>query len=187
MIALAPNAAELRALRNFASTDKTRPHLAAVWFYSSEGGHSSIATDGHTLVFRRVGSHIGMSPFEIEKLVNGRTSDPESIAKNVDPVRWSTVMVLPNADGQNLARRGCNPAYIARVADVERAAGRRAADDYVPAAGDRKKDIAAKRSALRTGLAVEWVIGCNKDDPWYFILPEMHGIRWEGLIMPRRL
>jgi hypothetical protein len=182
---LEPNDAELRAIWQFASTDETRESLSTVWSYASEGGCTHVATDGHTLVARQSGTHVMMPHANIARL------EPHAIGRitNAQPPAWSQHLGAPSLGGVLPPIRGINPSYVGRVATVEKAAGRRAADDYEPPVGESKKWADKKRITLRAGSCAEWVIGANVLDPWYWRIPNQPtgtAIVWEGLIMPRR-
>ena len=176
-----PNAEELKALRQFVSTDETRDALATLWEYADETGCTHIASDGHTLAMRNAGSHVTKSIFEIEKL------PPKGLDNaNAVPKRWSSVFLLPDCTGKNVANRGINPAYFARVALVERAAGRRAASDYKPKPGTSKKLEKLERANLVSSACSIWSIGSDVLAAWYWKIPGDQ-ITWQGLIMPRRV
>jgi hypothetical protein len=178
---LKPNPEELKALRQFVGTDETRINLATLYEYVEEGGCTHIATDGHTLCMRRAGSHVAKDILEIEKLA------PLSldIVGGTTPPMWSCVFKVPNCDGPNVVDRGINPAYFARVARVERAAGLRASADYVAKPGMSKRQEKTERDFLKQCAYAIWNIGCADLDPWFFRVPG--NVVWEGLIMPRRV
>lgn len=174
---------ELKALKAFASTDKTRPHMTCVWLYASDGGRTYFATDGHTMVVRRSGTHVDMPQHVITRL--------EARAVGVAtptgaPSLWSTVLCRPDHEGKHPAVRGVDPAYVGRVALVEVAAGKRQAQDYYPKPGVSKQNAAEMRACLRTGACSEWTLGCGPLDGWYFRVPAGPAV-WEGMIMPRRV
>lgn len=174
-----PNDRELKALRLFQSADTTRHNLATVWEYTSEGGCTHVAADGHVLAMRRAGTHASMLMADIEKL------PPKALMEsNAKPPRWSSVVKAPNCEGPNLAKRGINPAYFALVAAVETAATKRAAEDYEPKPGASKKTTAKVRREL--ACYSEWQIGCDPLDGWRWSIPG-DSITWEGVIMPRRV
>ena len=159
-----PNPEELKALRQFVGTDKTRIHLSTRYEYVEEGGCTHIATDGHTLCMRRAGSHVAKGILEIEKLA------PLSldVVGGTTPPNWSSVFKVPNCEGPNVVARGINPAYFARVARVERAAGLRASADYVAKPGTSKRYEKIERDALKRCAYAIWNIGCDDLDPWFF-------------------
>lgn len=177
-----PNDQELKALELFVNPDETRAYLNTVWMYFSDGGCTHVASDGHTIAVRRAGAHVQMSLLEIERM----TPTPLDHANQSTPPHWSSLCHAPNCEGKNLAIRGINPAYFARVATVERAAGRRAAADYKPEPGMSKKYEKQKRANLADGACSVWSIGVTALDGWYWKIPG-DSIVWEGVIMPRRV
>lgn len=183
---LAPNAKELRALRIFASRDETRPHMTAVYAYESEGGLSYVATDGHTIVVRRSGTHRALALDAIQAMapftVNGAG---ELATTNMVPPRWASV-VKPGRVGKLAPAYGVNPDYFARIGDVERAAGARASEDYVPRPALSKKDAAKERSYLKEGSFAKLTIPSDPLDGWHWTL-ETKEASWQGVIMPRRV
>lgn len=177
-----PNDHELKALGLFVSEDETRANLNTIWTYASDGGCTHIASDGHTIAVRRAGTHARMVLHDIERMA----PTPLVAGNQSTPPCWSYVVKAPNCEGKNLALRGINPAYFARVATVERAAGRRASVDYVPEPGMSKKYEKQKRANLAGGACSVWSIGVEKLDGWYWKIPG-DAIVWEGVIMPRRV
>jgi hypothetical protein len=177
--ALHPNALELKAIERFASTDETRPHLCNVWIYETDLGCTYMASDGHVIVVRNTDTHIGLDVCTVARV---RALRPTSCI----PPRWGQLVKAPNCEGPNVARRGINPAYFAMVAEVERAAGKRLAADYVPAAGDSKKTQAYEKRRLADKPCSVWSIGCDPMDGWYWSF-DTGTVRWEGVVMPRRI
>ena len=179
---LAPRPYELRALELFKSQDETRAVMNTVWTYTSEGGCTHFATNGHVIAVRRAGSHVTMATHEIAKL------KPTSLSGTGD-VRlipaWDHVLVRPVFRGTFPERRGINLAYFALVAKVEDAAGKRRAEDYIPRAGLSKRWAMQERAEQRRTAFSVWTIGSELDDGWYWQI-ERGAIRWEGVIMPRR-
>jgi len=183
---LLPNEKELRALYLFVSTDETRQHLATLWAYSSEGGATYVATDGHTEIIRRSGSHRTMVLADISKLeAFAVDKQGEAFATITKPTAWYQVMKAPRP-GHVAPGYGINPDYVARVGDVERAAGHRAAEDFVPPVGWSVKLAKEKRTNLKTMQCAIWTSPSDPLDPWYWRL-ETDAARWEGVIMPRRV
>lgn len=177
---------ELRALRQFVSRDVTRPHMTVLWRYGDNGDTTYMATDGHTMIVRRSGTHRTMSPHEIAKLPTFDVFDVFG-AEHVDarPPSWDLVL-HPGVQHQIAPAYGINPDYFARVGNVERAVGHRAAEDYVPNAGESKKYVAEKKSNLRIGICASWVIPSDPLDAWYWRI-DADAALWEGVIMPRRV
>ena len=82
---------------------------------------------------------------------------------------------------------GISLGFFSRIADIERAVGFRAADDYRPPAGATKKDIAMARQNARSSALATVTIG-RTDEAWYFKLDAAAAAAlWEGVIMPRRM
>jgi hypothetical protein len=177
-----PNAKEMRALELFVSRDLTRPSMSTVWEYASEDGLTHMSTNGHVLALRRAGTHVAMNLHDVAKMHPIGLSDG---SKGSTPPIWPHLVQAPNCEGKNVAKRGINPAYFALVAEVEKAAGKRAAADYQPKAGEAKKTEKLARSRLATTSFSEWSIGVDPLDGWYWKVPGE--IIWEGLIMPRRV
>lgn len=183
---LIPNEKELRALRLFVSTDDTRQHLATLWRYSTIGGETYVATDGHTEIVRRAGAHRMMSLHEITKLApTGVTAKGDSYATDIVPPRWDTVLRRP-IGGKLAPAYGIDPDYFARVGHVERAVGARKALDYIPPPSMSKKEIRKRQADLKIGTCAKWAIPSDPLEGWYFCL-ETTGALWEGIIMPRRV
>ncbi len=154
-----PTKLEIKALEAFVCTDETRAHLATIWLYESDGGDTLMATDGHTLVYRSTGTHRDMSATDISRL-------PGQSSVNVDPPQWGPLVDRKiKLTGPLPGFRGVNPAYLARVALIERAAGNREANE--------------------SACAV-WTIGTDPMDPWLFRV-ETASVLWRGLILPRRV
>lgn len=170
--------AELKALQQFVSTDTTRPHLAVLWKYESEGGCTYVATDGHTIALRRSGKHMLLALHDIARMQP--VNETEAI-----PPRWDSVLHAPTCEGEYPERRGINPAYFARVAAVEKAAGARRLMEYKPAPRDNKRIQALRKADLRNACSV-WTIGSQELDGWYWRL-DAGSVLWEGVIMPRRV
>jgi hypothetical protein len=180
MMNIRPNAQEMRALELFVSSDLTRPNMSTVWEYASDGGLTHMSTNGHVLALRRAGTHAAMYLHDIAKMQPIAISDG---SKGSTPPIWPH-LVRAHCKGKNV-NRGINPAYFALVAEVEKAAGKRAAADYQPKAGEAKKIQRLARSRLATSSFSEWSIGCDPLDGWYWKIPGE--IVWEGIIMPRRI
>jgi hypothetical protein len=174
-----PNEKELKALRQFVSKDEARTNLATLWEYATEEGCTHIASDGHTLAMRRAGTHVNMTIADIEKLPAVSLDGSDAT-----PPPWSSVLRKPNCKGKNPARRGIDPAYFARVAIVERAVAQRAVADYAPKPGLTRLAIKHVLEDLRNVYAI-WEIGVDPLEAWYWTIERE--IRWEGLIMPRRV
>jgi hypothetical protein len=80
-----------------------------------------------------------------------------------------------------------DPMYFALVAEVEKAAGSRAADDYRPGRGMSKKlERQARADAKRVASCAKWAIPSNATDGWYFTI-HTDAAHWEGVLMPRRV
>jgi hypothetical protein len=185
VIELLPNEKELRALRLFVSTDETRPNLATLYAYSSEGGCTYVATDGYTEIVRRSGTHRTMALYEIRKLTPFAVSETgEVTATDRTPPGWDQVLKA-GSPGKIAPAYSISPIYFARLAEVEKAAGHRAADDFAPKPGMSKKDANQKRSALKGGALALLTIPSDPLDGWFWII-STEAARWEGLIMPRR-
>lgn len=180
-----PNAKELRALRLYVSTDETRPSLSHLWVYQSDGGSTYVATDGYTMCVRRAAIHLDMEFRDIAALEPHAVGEKGDVIPTSEPPPWHQMLTKP--DGGKLASAyGFNPAYVARVGHVEMAVGARRADDYIPRPRESKKDTAKKRSDLRNGSIARWSVPSNPLHGWYWtILGD--NIRWEGIIMPRRV
>jgi hypothetical protein len=172
---------EIKAIKQFQSADTTRPHMATVWLYGDgETGLTYFATDGHTMIVRTSGSHMSMSYDDICKLT------PVSIGLDTQgpPPKWSTLLARPSVDGKHPEARGINPAYVGRVAMVERAAGKRAAESLEKTAGMTGKVFAQKKRTLLENQFAVWTIPPSPFDPWHFSLAADEAM-WVGLIMPR--
>lgn len=173
--------AELSALQQYVSPDTTREALSTLWSYSDATGVTHVASDGHTIVRRSAGSHVGKTLAAIVKACVAVSADKP----HATPFSWESVLKAPKVDGKNAPVRGINPAYFARVAKVEAAAGKRAADDYVPPPGTSKKTAAQVRANLRTGSCSTWAVPVDALDGWYWSIKG--DVLWEGVIMPRRV
>ena len=88
--------------------------------------------------------------------------------------------------GQDGRKYGFNPDYMARIGDVERAAGHRSAADYVPSYGTSKKNEKRERDNLKGCACAVWIIPADPLDGWFWSF-ETPAARWEGVIMPRRV
>jgi hypothetical protein len=185
--ALAPNAKELAVLRIFVSTDETRPNLATLYAYESDGGTTYVATDGHTIVVRRAGTHRTMALHDVFKLATLAVGD-DGTAKPTDrfPPKWEQVLRAGATGGALAKAYSISPLYMMRLADVEKAAGQRAADDYVPPAGLSKKDAAAMRANLKGSALTLLTIPSDPLDGWFW-KAETTAALWEGVVMPRRI
>ena len=182
-ISLRPSALEFRALRLFVSDDETRPGLSTLWAYLSDGGTTYVATDGHTVCLRRAGTHRGMPMRDIHALGAWAVGDDgEGVASRAPVPGWDRV-IGPLAGGKIAPKYGMNPHYFARLGDVEKAAGRRAAGDYVPRPGMSKKNAALERSD-RSRVFVSLVIPSGAHAGWYWKLSTEAAL-WEGMLMPR--
>jgi hypothetical protein len=181
---LYPNAAELKVLKSFQSTDEARTNLCTIWIYNSDGGCTHMATNGHVIVVRRSGTHCEKLLVDIGNLP--ANAERSSLATTVPPRSWASFIKAPNCEGKNLLVRGIDPAYVGMIANVERVAGRRAALDYVPIQGESKKDVAEERRRLIDTAISRWSIGCGEDDGWYWSM-FVGTVCWEGVIMPRRI
>ena len=165
---LDPTSLEMKAIAQFVCDDETlRPSMRTIWEYRSQGGVSHMATDGHTLVLRRAGTHTTMAPADIAKLAYR----PMTGALGSGPPGWGSVMSVPevSADFKNGIRRGIDTEYMARVAVVERAAGKRAAERYVPEPRESKKVVSLRKRAL-TALCASWAIWGDALDPWVWTI-----------------
>lgn len=187
---LLPGEKELHALRRFVSQDTTRPHLASLWRYTGEGGATYVATDGHTIAVRRSGTHRTMHLWDIAKLqpqwvclADGSVPDSARWEPR-DPPRWAEVCV-PHATGAPKSAYSMNPDYFARLGIVERAAGAREADDYIPGPRETKKDTAKARANVRESANTRLTIPRDPLDGWHWTLT-MPAALWEGVLMPRR-
>jgi hypothetical protein len=160
---------ELKAINVFASKDTMRPHMTCTWVYASDGGRTYMATDGHTIVIRRSGTHREMLLDHIAELPD-RTTIPNVPC---EPPNWANVIRMPDTTVKNLERRGVNPVYFARVAEVEKAAGKRANARKV-------------RDVLRRTAYAVWTIGGTDHDGWYWEIDTKEAL-WQGIIMPRRV
>ncbi len=179
VVTFGPSAAELRAIAIFASTDTTRPSLHRVWQYAGEQGHTSMATDGATIVVRRAGDHVGRSLADIAAL-------PCNSEDGIEPPNWARVVTAPNIAGGNEAVRSVNPAYFARVATVEAVASR-VAKSACDVAGLSQSRAKHRRDRAALATFSRWVIGGSLDGWYWYIEPAgPGGVRWEGVIMPRR-
>ena len=182
---LLPSDRELRALRLFVSPDATRPSMATLWLHLSEEGTTYVATDGHTIIIRRSGAHRPMSFRDIRKLSPVSVDERGDAASTLHTIpAWDHVLVKGKG-GPLAATYSANPAYLARLVDVEKAAGQRAADDFRPSRTMSKKDITKERSALKTAAFVRFTIPSDPLDGWYWLL-DTRAALWEGVIMPRR-
>lgn len=168
---------ELKELRAWAATDETRPDRCAVYCYRSETGVTYAATNGHYMLVRRSGTHREMSLFDIEKLVHDQATPAPG---------WASVSQFdpfPSKDPQ-YAVRSINPAYFAKIANVEKVAGKRAASDYAPKSYERAKDVKKMRAALASQASTISI----PTDPlaaWHFKLDTKPAL-WSGIIAPRR-
>lgn len=187
-----PNAKELAALDLFVSPDTTRPRFAHLWRYEGEGGLTFVATDGHTLVCRRSGDMRAMALSDIAKIrpkmladgAWGEAKEPDG--REIVLPEWFQVLVAPKRLAANAPNvYSMNALYFSRIADIERAVGFRAADDYRPPAGATKKGIATARQNARSRALATVTIG-RTDEAWYFKLDAAAAL-WEGVIMPRRM
>lgn len=187
MVDFRPHKKELEALRLFVSKDTTREGLSKLWCYPSTEGRTYVATDGHTLVARRSGSHRDKS-FRDVALLSLCAVGPDGVeyVTEVVPPRWDYLFVGDKRFGKVASSYGMNPDYFARIGDVERAAGRRASDDFVPRPGMRKKDAAKAKSDLRTASFSVLRIPSNPLDPWFWKLTTEQAV-WDGILMPRRV
>ena len=179
---LVPNEKELRALRLHVSADETRPHMATIWRYSSDGGSTHVATDGHTIAVRRAGTHRTMTLHDIAKL------SPRALSGYTEaPPRWESILKAGTA-GKLAPAYGINPNYVARVGDVERAVWQRNADDFVPKPGMSMKEQKQRRSDLKNGAGAcaVWTIPSDPLDGWFWRLDTTSAL-WEGVVMPRRV
>lgn len=170
--------AERKALQQFVSTDETRPNLATLWHYESDGGCTHVATDGHTIAVRRSGTHILLALHVIARMHPVNETE-------ADPPRWDSVLHAPTCEGEYPEQRGINPAYFARVASVEKAAGARRLMEYKLKPKDNKRIQALRKADLRNAYSV-WTIGSQELDGWYWRL-DAGNVLWEGIIMPRRI
>ena len=186
MSSLEPNAKELKVLQMFVSRDAARPHLCTIWHYASEGGDTYVATDGHTMLVRRSGTHRTMTLGDIEAMAPSRLDDPGAHTDHLQPPRWARMFTsaLPKP-GRVANAYGIDPNYVARVGDLERAAGARASEDFVPRPSQTAKDARAERAHLARSQHATWSISSDPLDPWVFRL-DVGAARWDGLIMPRR-
>lgn len=184
--ALLPSAKELRALRLFVSADETRFSLATLWTYASDGGATYVASDGHTIAVRRSGTHRTMALHDIQKLPVFAVDENGVVSKSVtDPPRWAEV-TRPMKSVKLASAYGFSPDYIARIGDVERAAGARSADDYVPSKSLPTKYAKQQRASLKRGEFASWVVPSDPLDGWFWSI-EAPAARWEGIVMPRRV
>ncbi len=168
-----PTKLEIKALEAFVCTDEIRANLATIWLYESEGGDTLMATDGHTLVYRSMGTHRDMSATDICKL-------PGQSSVNVDPPMWGHLVDRKiKLTGPLPEFRGVNPSYLARVALIERAAGNREANESDTLTKEERRN-------LNNGACAVWTVGTDPMDPWLFRI-ETASVLWRGLIMPRRV
>lgn len=182
---LLPNQKELKALRLFVSTDETRLNMNRLYVYPSDGGTTYFATDGHTMCIRRAGTHRTIPMYDIAKLP-ALVIDSAGIAGPTDrtPPAWPQLMKA-GAVGKCAEAYSMNPYYFARLGDVERAVGARAAEDFVPRVGSSKKDQKKDRVRAKDECTCRVVIPSYPLDGWFWSLAT-EAARWEGVIMPRQ-
>jgi hypothetical protein len=189
---------ELRAVLEWASTDDTRPHLDRAWRYGDPAtGETHVATDGHTMCVRRHGSHVGMKLDAIEK------ATPEQVPRigcavfterEIKPPVWATVCVPPPPKGEVCLAYSYNPSYLGRLATIERVTKRCARDRI-----ERKPGESVGTWKMRQNAAAEHVyailsLPSNKhplDGLYWWVnivgYSEIPDVKWEGVIMPRRI
>jgi hypothetical protein len=186
MITLHPTDKEFRALRLHVCTNETRVPFCHLFGYASEGGLTYMATDGHTMIVRRSGTHRTMSPADIDRL-EPMTCDEDDVLHEtaIKPPGWSSLL-KPGSRGELAPAYGFAPEYIARIGDVERAAGARAAEDYVPRARMSIKDQKKARADLKTSPCARWIVPSDPLDGWYWSI-NTDAALWEGVVMPRRI
>jgi hypothetical protein len=183
-MSLDPTSYELKAIAPFVGNDTTRPALSTMWTYVSEGGRTDMATDGYTIVVRRAGTHRDMTLEGVCKLSHAPVDHGSG-----PPGEWWRVFIPPTVSGKHPAERGINPTYVGLVADIERAAGKRQAEDFTPIAGTPKNRIAPQRAKLRGQACSTWVIGSDAMSGWLWSIKGAtdSAPRWDGVIMPRRM
>jgi hypothetical protein len=181
-----PNERELRALRLFVCADVTREHLCKLWVYGSDGGVTYMATDGHTLVCRQSGSHHNMPRVDVAKLEPYEANEQGLVcATQVKPPAWAP-LCRPPTTGKLAPAYGFSTEYFARVGEVERAAGLRAAADLTKCAGMSIKDWAKKKADLKTSAFARWVFPSDPLDGIFWSVATDAAL-WSGVVMPRRV
>jgi hypothetical protein len=175
-----PTERELRALRLFVSQDETRPFLNTLWHYASDVGATYVATNGHIMTVRRSGTHRTMMPLDIFAM-----GPDKSVHKgDVQPPNWAALLHPPK-QGKLAPVYGISPGYFAMLADVERAAGARDAEDYVPRPHMTKKDERKERENVKRYALAVLVLPSDPLDGWFWKI-EAKAALWNGIIMPRR-
>lgn len=170
---------ELKAIKEWASDDDTRPHLCAVYKYTSDGGCTYFATNGHIGLVRRSGTHKTMPYADIAKLPHDQTTTPPPWPNVIDPC-----IGKPHKDS-HYEKRSINPGYFAMLATLEKVAGKRAAEDYQPQCGDSEKNTRLNRARLKESATTNIAIPSGPLDGWKFRM-ETDAALWTGVIMPRR-
>jgi hypothetical protein len=189
LVNLYPNEREIRALRLFVSEDTTREHLCRLWMYGSEGGLTYVATDGHTLVARRSGTHRDMSPTDVARFEPYEANEQGLVlATPVKPPAWGS-LCRPPAQGKLATSYGFSTEYFARVGEVERAAGLRAAADLTRCAGMSVKNWVKKKAELKTSIFARWVFPSDPLDGifWSVAADAADAALWSGVVMPRQV
>ena len=174
---LVPSERELKVLHLFVSTDETRPDLNTLWHYASDGGETYVATNGHTLIVRRAGTHRTMIPHDVYAL--GPRNDGST-----KPPAWAALLHAP-MQGKLAPLYGISPSYFAMLADVERAAGARDAKDYVPRPRTSQKGARKERENVKRNVLAVLVLPADPLSGWYWKIDAKAAL-WEGIIMPRR-
>lgn len=183
---LYPSVKELRALRLYVSRDTTREALCRLWMYGSEGGLTYVATEGHTMVVRRAGTHREMSPPDIAMLEPYEANEQGlCCATQVKPMVWAPLL-HPASTGKLAEVYGINPDYYARVGEVERAVGARASADFKPVPCMSIKEQKKRRAELKTSAYATLVVPSDPLDAWFWSI-RADAALWSGLIMPRRV
>lgn len=161
--------------------------MATLWAYASEGGATFVATDGHTEIVRRSGTHRTMPLYEIAKLAPFAVDEQGNAVEKpgVTPPTWDQVLKA-GAPGKVAKAYGMSPDYFARVGDIERAAGARAGDDFTPPTGMSAKHAKQQKANLKNAAFATWTIPSDNLGGWFFRL-ETTAALWEGIIMPRRV
>lgn len=172
---------EIKALRLFVSPDTTQEKLSTLWIYRSETGISYLACDGHTMALRRSGTHRDMTYHDIQRCECHGYASQHSMGVIPPPL---SVLRRP-LPGKTAKWYAFETSYIARVGAVEKAAGHRAAADYVPHPWESRRSIKDRRAHASETTRARWSLPSDNLAGFYWIV-ETKAALWEGVIMPRR-
>lgn len=169
---------ELRVLQTWASEDETRTSMCVVYTYRTETGVTYMATNGHCILVRRSGSHREMSYAEIAKLTHDQKTAPPP---------WPRVLAFdpyPSAKPE-YDNRSVSPIYFSWLAQLEKVAGKRLSEDYVPPSYETAKTTAKHRQNLKSRACSYIAIPSDPAAGWAFKI-DTESALWTGTIMPRR-